>query len=257
MFGVVPKAIWSKMIPPDEQNRITLQTNCLLLDDGEEKALIETGFGDKWSEKERGFYEIERRCVVDALHEIGIAPEQINHVIVSHLHFDHAAGLTRLDKSGEPVPTFQNATVHVQKTEWEDALANKSTMTRTYLRSHLDPIARQVNLMENERDAIEGITGIPLIGHTWGMQGLLFRDQKGPVFFPGDVLPTVHHAGLSFSIGYDMLPYHNMITKHRMYQNAIANDWRLVLDHEPGHPIVRVKQNAQRPDRFELMPVHD
>src|SRR5262245_61278692 len=90
MFGVVPKTIWSKLVQPDDQNRIPLQTNCLLLDDGSTKVLIETGFGDKWTDKERGFFDLERRTVVDALREINIAPQQIDHVIVSHLHFDHA-----------------------------------------------------------------------------------------------------------------------------------------------------------------------
>src|SRR5687768_13428884 len=80
MFGVVPKALWSKLVQPDEHNRIPLQTNCLLLDNGEEKVIIETGFGGKWTDKERGFYELERRTIVDALNEVGVAPEQINHV---------------------------------------------------------------------------------------------------------------------------------------------------------------------------------
>jgi glyoxylase-like metal-dependent hydrolase (beta-lactamase superfamily II) len=256
MFGVVPKSIWSKLVQPDEHNRIPLQTNCLLLDDGESKVLIETGFGDKWTDKERGFYDIERRTIVDALREINVDPAQIDHVVVTHLHFDHAAGLTTNDANGNAVPTFPNAMVYVQKTEWEDALENKSTMTRTYLRSHLDPIAPRVKLLDGEWEifAGAGITGCPLMGHTWGMQGVRFQDKKGTVCFPGDVLPTVNHVGLPFSIGYDMLPYHNMITKHRLYQNAIAGDWRLVLDHEPGHAVVRVKADPEKLDRFILEP---
>ena len=256
MFGVVPKSIWSKMAQPDEQNRIALQTNCLLLDNGEKRVLIETGFGDKWSDKERGFYELERRTIVDALRDVRMAPEQINHVVVTHLHFDHAAGLTRLNAAGNPVPTFPNADIFVQKTEWDDALENKSTMNRTYLRSHLDPIADRVQLLENEREIIpeSGITVFPLLGHTWGMQGVRFEDEHGTVCFPGDVIPTVNHAGLPFSLGYDMLPYHNMITKHRLFHNAIDNNWRLVLDHEPGHAVVRVQADTKHADKFILTP---
>ena len=102
MFGVVPKTIWSKMIAPDDLNRISLQTNCLLLDDGSKKVLIETGFGDKWSDKERGFYDLERRTVVDALGEVGCDPAAIDLVIVTHLHFDHAAALTRCGTRRRP-----------------------------------------------------------------------------------------------------------------------------------------------------------
>lgn len=256
MFGVVPKAIWSKAVAPDEHNRIPLQTNCLLLDDGERKVLIETGFGDKWSDKERGFYELERRTVVDALREVAVEPHEIDHVIVTHLHFDHAAGLTTLNTKGEPVPTFPNASIYVQKTEWDDALENKSTMTRTYLRSHLDPIANRVVLLENEREAFEdaGIWVFPMLGHTWGQQAIRFQDEHGTVCFPGDVLPTVHHGGLAYSLAYDMLPYHSMISKHRLYQTAINENWRLALDHEPGHAIVRVQQDTQHADRFKLVP---
>ena len=161
MFGVVPKTIWAKLVEPDKNNRIPLQTNCLLLDDGTHHVLIETGFGDKWSDKERGFYDLERRTVVDALRESGCEPDQISHVVVTHLHFDHAAALTRLDAAGNLVSTFPNATLFVQKTEWDDALANKSTMTRTYLRSHLDPIADQLHLLEGEQAILGGLRMLP------------------------------------------------------------------------------------------------
>jgi len=267
MFGVVPKPMWSKLAPPDEQNRIALQTNCLLLEgsgkseparpragrpenrDGggdSDLILIETGFGDKWSDKERGFYDLEHRTVVDALREVGVEPHQIKHVIVTHLHFDHAAGLTRTDETGRIVPTFPNAEVIVQKEEWIDALDNKSTMNRTYLRTHLDPIKDRVRLIEGDREVLPGITVWPMVGHTWGMQAVRFDDKEGTVVFAGDVLPTVNHVGLPFSLAYDMLPYHNMLSKQRLYQNAIAGDWRLVLDHEPGHAVFRVKKDGEK-----------
>jgi glyoxylase-like metal-dependent hydrolase (beta-lactamase superfamily II) len=255
MFGVVPKTIWSRLVTPDDQNRILLQTNCLLLNDGQRKVLIETGFGDKWTDKERGFYDLERRTVIDALREVNVDPGDINHVVVTHLHFDHAAGLTRIDhESGKPVRTFPNATVHVQKTEWLDALENKSTMTRTYLRSHLDPIADCIQLLDGERDVLDGVSVFPMIGHTWGQQAVLFRDGKGCVCFPGDVLPTVNHVGLSYSLGYDMLPYQNMLSKERLLLRAMQEQWRLALDHEPGEAVVRVEQDRERPDRFVLAP---
>lgn len=351
MFGVVPKVLWSKMVEPDERNRIPLQTNCLLLEglsavglrlsDGEDsrqptaegshapghrqlntddrqplsdrqppavgappggsdgppttgrgqplRVLIETGFGDKWSDKERDIFAIERRTVVDALAEVGVTPEQINLVIVSHLHFDHAAGLTRVgegtghqasgtgqsadggaDVSGAGVspaivPTFPNARIIVQKREWEDALANRSTMTRTYLRDHLDPIADRVILVDGETEIDERIPGIPgrvsgltvwpLPGHTWGQQGIRFRDAAGVVAFIGDVIPTINHVGLAFSIGYDMEPYTNMQTKRGLLDRACREGWRLALDHEPGpHPVVRVAAHPERAGQWLLKP---
>lgn len=255
MFGVVPKVLWSKLVQPDELNRIPLQTNCLLLSNEKTKVLIETGFGGKWSDKERGFYDIQRRTIVDALREVNIEPQQINHIIVTHLHFDHAAGLTTLNAKGDAVPTFPSADIFVQKTEWNDALANKSTMNRTYLRNHLDPIADRVQPVEGERVVLDGITVFPMPGHTWGQQAVRFEDHQGVVCFPGDIIPTVNHANLAFSLGYDMLPYENMLTKKSLLERTDRESWRLVLDHEPGGAVVRPATRTDRPGQFDLVAV--
>ncbi len=256
MFGVVPRALWSKLCPPDDQNRILLQTNCLLLQRGDRHVLIETGCGDKWSERERALYALEPRTVVDALREIGVAPEAITDVIVTHLHFDHAGGLTRLGSAGVPEPVFGHAPVFVQRTEWEDALANKSTMTRTYLRTHLDPIADRVRLLDGAADVpgLAGVRVLPVPGHTWGLQAVLFEDADGTVCFPADVLPTVHHVGTAFSMGYDMLPYDNMRTKTALLEHACHNHWRLVLGHEPNTPVVRVVPHPEKLNQFQFIP---
>jgi glyoxylase-like metal-dependent hydrolase (beta-lactamase superfamily II) len=254
MFGVVPKVLWSKLAQPDHLNRILLQTNCLLLQDGQTRVLIETGFGDKWTEKERGLYDLQPRTVVDALREIGCEPSDISHVLVTHLHFDHAAALTRMSAGGEIVPTFPNAEIVVQATEWSDALANKSTMTRTYLRSHLDPVADRVRLIDGAAEALPGIFVEPAPGHTWGQQLIRFEDRHGVVCFPGDVMPTVNHVGLAFSIGYDMLPHQNMLTKQAILARAAPASWRIVLDHEPGPAVVRAQPDPSRAGQFTLQP---
>ncbi|MHC4946977.1 MAG: MBL fold metallo-hydrolase [Planctomycetota bacterium] len=253
MFGVVPKAIWATLAPPDERNRIPLQTNCLLLEDGATTVLVETGYGEKWSGKERDLFALERRTVVDALGEVGVDPADVDHVVVTHLHFDHAGALTRRGPDEAPVPTFPNAAVHVQRTEWDDALANKSTMTRTYLRSHLDPIADRVRCHEGEATPVAGVTAWPMPGHTWGQQAVRFEDDRGVVCFPGDVMPTVHHAGPAFSMGYDMLPYRNMLSKQELLARAADESWRIVIDHEPGDAVVRVQRDPERTDRFTLV----
>lgn len=265
MFGLVPKAIWSKLTEPDDQNRITLQTNCYLLDDApgstpgsnaSQKILIETGFGDKWTDKQRGYYDLQHRTIADALHEIDIPPETIDHVVVSHLHFDHAAGLTKFNGQGDPVPVFPKARIHVQKKEWDDARANKTTMSQSYLESHLVPIADQVVLHDGESEIFpgSGITVHPAPGHTWGQQAIRFADAQGELVFPGDVMPTANHVGLAFNMGYDMEPYTNMLTKRRLLEEATVRGWRLMLAHEPGDAVVRVQANPDNPDRFTLTP---
>lgn len=252
MFGVVPKPIWSALAEPDMSNRIALQTNCLLLDDGSQKVLIETGFGEKWSDKERAIYDLERRTVIDALGEVGCEPEQINFVIVTHLHFDHAGGLTVLDSSGEAIPAFPNAKIITQQAEWDDAQANKSTMTRTYLRTHLDPNADRLQLVDGEKEVLPGVIVWPMVGHTWGQQAVRFNDGNGIVCFPGDVMPTANHVGPSFNMGYDMLPYQNMLSKQALLERARNESWRIVIDHEPGDAVRRVANDPDRPGRFIL-----
>ncbi|MDG2422802.1 MAG: MBL fold metallo-hydrolase [Phycisphaerales bacterium] len=253
MFGVVPRAIWSKMVDPDADNCIPLQTNCLLLELDGSRVLIETGNGGKWSQKERAIFGIEERTVETALGENGISPEQIDLVILTHLHFDHAGGLTRLTPSGELMPTFPNAEVVVQQQEWDDALANRSTMNATYLRSHLDPIADQVRCVEGEVLVTDGLSVIPSPGHTWGHQSILIEETDGPICFTGDLLPTRHHIGRAWSMGYDMLPYDTLKTKESLLTRAADEGWRLVLDHEPGEPMVGVERDESKA-WFELTP---
>jgi glyoxylase-like metal-dependent hydrolase (beta-lactamase superfamily II) len=256
MFGVVPKPLWSRLTEPDEHNRIGLETNCLLLRHGERTVLVETGFGGKWSDKERGFYDLQRRTVVDALGEAQVDAADVTDVIVTHLHFDHAGGLTHLDGDA-PVSSFPNARIHVQKTEWDDALANKAVMTATYLRSHLDPVADQVDTVDGAAEVLPGITVFPVPGHTWGQQAVRFEDADGVVCFPGDVMPTANHVGLAFSMGYDVCPYENMLTKKALLEQAAGEGWRLALDHEPGAAVVTVAKDAERAGRFVLKPATD
>jgi len=242
MFGVVPKSLWSKLMEPDEKNRISLQTNCLLLESDGRQVLIETGCGDKWTDKERAIYGLERRCVLDALAERDVEPASIDRVIVTHLHFDHAGGLTRLD--GEhAVPCFPNADVVVQQREREDANANRSTMTGTYLRTHLDPIADQLHLVDGAVDVEPGIRVLPDPGHTWGQQAVLIDTADGTLCFPGDLMPTVHHLGAAWSCGYDMEPYQSKLTKTSLFERACDERWLLVLDHEPGKAVHRLVRN--------------
>jgi len=242
MFGVVPRPVWAKMTPPDTKHRIELQTNCLLLRSEDRCVLVETGCGDKWSDKVRARFGIEDRTVADALREVGVAPEDVTDVVVTHLHFDHAGGLTTR-RNDDVVSVFNHAAIHVQRREWEDALANRSTMTGTYLRSHLDPIAGQVNLHEGEAPILPGIRTMPMPGHTWGQQAVLADTAHGTICFPGDVMPTRHHLGAPYSMGYDMLPYQNMLTKRDLLGRACDESWILVLDHEPGHPVFEVERS--------------
>jgi glyoxylase-like metal-dependent hydrolase (beta-lactamase superfamily II) len=112
-------------------------------------------------------------------------------------------------------------------------------MTRTYLRTHIDPIADRLELHQGEAEVVAGVRVMPAAGHTWGHQVVVWRDAEGTVCYPGDVMPTIHHAHLSASLGYDMLPYQTMLTKRALLELADQESWRLVLDHQPGECVAR------------------
>lgn len=242
MFGIIPRTMWTDWIDTDASNRIPLQTNCILLRRDGQTVLIEAGCGDKWSVAERDFYAIEDRTVVDALREIDVQPEEIDLVVTTHLHFDHAGGLTRLDGDGaeaRPVPVFPNADVVVQRRELEDAIANRSTMTRTYLPNHIQPMGPRFRPVEGAVEIMPGLRVEPLPGHTPGMHGVFIETDAGTVVFPGDLLPTIHHAHPSAATAYDQLPYETFQTKRSFMRRAAEARWTIVLDHDAGDPVVQ------------------
>lgn len=244
MFGIIPKALWSRHTQSDELNRIVLQTNCVLLSDGDRTVLIESGYGRDWNAKLRSIYGMEERWIGDALSEVGVDTDDIAHVFLSHLHFDHGGGVTDRGADGQSRPTFANARIHVQQTEWDDALANKTTMRGTYLSENLEPIASSIDLADGAGEPIEGIRVMPMVGHTWGQQAIVFDDEHGSVAFCGDVLPTADHVDSAYNMAFDMLPYENMLTKRRLFEQCVTDDWRLILPHESGDPVVRVKRDS-------------
>lgn len=313
MFGVIPRTVWTRFAEPDDRNRIALQHNCVLLESVDadpetgkpRRYLIEAGTGDKLSPKMTEIFGLDGRTIETAVTEAGLAVEDIDATIVSHLHFDHAGGLTRRAREGEAPDwvaskpgsasgdepnvkfTFPSAQLIVQKREWLDARANDAVMTKTYYRDHILPFEdrdlatlsdgrprlRQVEsqrpfplnrkpsrgempktaVHERMSEVLPGVRVFLVPGHTWGQQAVLFEDTAGrTVVFTPDVLPTHWHAGQAFSLSYDVEPYTSMITKHWLLTEAAERDWLLLLDHEPGNPLVRVRPNDT--GWFDLVP---
>ena len=247
MFGIIPKPVWTRWVTPDDKNRVALQQNCLLLERDGKLVVIETGIGDKFGEKERTIYGLEDRAVHDALHDVDCDPADIDAVILTHLHFDHAGGLTRRGDNDKPVLTFPNAEIIVQKQEWEDAIANRSTMHKTYLADHLnEDVAEHVTLVDGEAEVFSGVTVWPVPGHTWGQQAVRFDGgDNGTVVFVPDVMPSAAHSGAAYSLAYDVEPYTSMITKRWLLEDAVEFGWTLCLDHEPGNPFCTVERDGK------------
>lgn len=298
MFGIIPRTVWSRTVETDERHRIKLCHNAILLRGGGRTILIEAGTGDKLDAKMGDIFGLDGRTIEHAVQDAGVDCADVNTAVVTHLHFDHAGGLTRRARGGETPDwvagkgeasgdqnelcfTFPNAEVITQKQEWNDAIANDAVMTRTYYRDHLLPLEipldgdrprlRQIESpipfphdqrphrgdlptspVRNRRtEVVPGLFVFLVPGHTWGQQAVMFEDTVGrTVVFTPDVMPTTHHLGAAYSLGYDVEPYTSMLSKRWLLTEAADAGWHLVLDHEPGDPVCRV----HRGDRgwFEL-----
>lgn len=250
MFGIIPSPVWRKWCTPDEANRMPLQTNSLLLERDGRLVVVEVGIGDKFGPKEREIYAMEDRAIHDALHEIDCDPRDIDAVIVTHLHFDHAGGLTRHGAGGDsPALTFPDAEIIVQRREWEDAIANRSTMHKTYLKDHLTPeVAERVTLVDGEDEVLPGVHVFPVPGHTWGQQAVrIDAGARGQVVFVPDVLPTRWHARPSACMAYDVEAWTSQQERAKLLRAAVEKGWKLVLDHEHGHPVFEARTHPERP----------
>lgn len=260
MFGIIPKALWARRVEADPENRITLACNCILVEsDGSagQRTLIEVGHGCKYGAKEQSIFGIDpERWLLPTLRRENIEPESITNVVLSHLHFDHAGGLTRPRGPGmsELLPTFPNARVHVQRREFEDARANFGIMTATYREENYAPIdaAGGWRLVDGEGEVVPHVRARLTPGHTRGHHSLLIAGRDRTAVFVGDVLPTVAHAGAAYNMAYDVLPLDNRESKRALLAEAAHNHWLLLLDHEPQTPAVTAHADGSW---FALTPV--
>ena len=273
MFGLIPRSVWSRSVTTDEMGRITVQHNSLLLErsgpgGGPKLIVLETGSGDKLEPKFKSLFAMQERSLLDALHEVDCPLADVGLVTCTHLHFDHAGGLTR--RVGESVsPTFPNARVAVQAKELADARAGRSVMTKTYFKENYDPLGEHLLVVDSprpyaagtvpDRDAspigtvgtretfiAPGVSVFLCPGHTWGQQAMKFRDIKGrTVVFVPDVMPTAAHVGQTYSLAYDVEPYTTLLSKTWLLSEACRGNWLLVLDHEPGNPCVSVHPDGK------------
>ena len=250
MFGIIPKALWLRGTPADEQNRIQLACNCLLVEWQRETArrvIIETGHGPKYADKEQRMFAIDpAKWLLPELQAVGVDPAGITDVIVSHLHFDHAGGLT-YEQDGHLLPTFPNARVHVQRRELEDARDRFGVMTATYREENFQPIdqADHWNLLVGEMPILDGITARPMPGHTRGHHGIIVTGRDRALVFGGDTVPTAAHLGAPYNMGYDLFPLENRESKRQLLQWIAQRNALLVFDHEPRTPVVRIVPDGE------------
>jgi glyoxylase-like metal-dependent hydrolase (beta-lactamase superfamily II) len=244
MFGVVPKIFWQKQHPADEHNRIDLDLRCLLVDHGERRMLVDTGMGDRWTEKQLGIYCLERRPnqLVAELAEAGVTRESITDVILTHLHFDHCGGTLR-EVEGQLVPVFPNARHWVQKRHWDWADGPSERDRASFRPEDFRALAEhgQLQLVDGPTEIISGVRVTPISGHTPGQQMIEFDTGSGVVVFVGDLLPFLSQVHIPWIMGFDLNPLLTVTEKKQFLTRAVEDRYILVFEHDHVNEAATVK----------------
>jgi glyoxylase-like metal-dependent hydrolase (beta-lactamase superfamily II) len=249
MFGVVPKPLWERRIPPDDRNRIPLALRCLLIEHDDGLVLIDTGVGNKEDAKFRDIYGVQnegtkgRTQLEDALAELRYRPEDVGLVINTHLHFDHAGGNTYRDDAGKLALSFPRARYVVQKGELDFAFHTNERTAASYLPHNFESVPFE--LVDGQVEALPGVHCVPTPGHVPYHQSVLVESGGERVCFLADVVPTSAHLPLPWIMGYDLQPLVTLESKRQLYRRAEAEGWLVVFEHDPAVVAGRVGREGK------------
>lgn len=247
MFGVVPRNLWAKPCPPDDQNRIRMNMNCLFIETGSDRILVDTGIGDKWNDKHRSMYGINRvRSFDESLRAIaGVTSSEITIVINTHLHFDHAGGNTVFDESGKVVPAFPRARYLVSRAEYEHAEAPTDRDRASYLAENWQPLRQsgQLELKDAEFEVVPGLRLETHAGHNRSMQCPRLESQGKTLFGFADLVPMRAHVPFAWVMGYDLYPVETVAAKKKLLPQAAREDWICLFYHDPDQALGKIVED--------------
>jgi glyoxylase-like metal-dependent hydrolase (beta-lactamase superfamily II) len=245
MFGVVPKPLWERKISADERNRIRLGLNTLVIRTGRHTVLVETGIGNKLPDKMQRIYENECR-LMDSLAGGGIAPDEIDVVINTHLHFDHC-GWNTVRKGDRVVAAFPKAKYYVQAGELQHARRQTERDRVSYISDNYDPLITggQMQLLYGDTEIIPGISVKVFPGHTRNMQAVIIKSQGKKACYISDLIPTSAHLELVWVMAYDLFPLETIESRKRFYEAAIPEKWLVAFTHDPKTPWTYLAADAK------------
>lgn len=242
MFGSVPKNLWSKSIPGDAENCIPLVCRSLLLKDSERTILIDVGIGDKWSDKLRQIYGIQ----LSPHDSLGFKPEEITDVILTHLHFDHAGGISTRTSDGSLALTYPKAMIHLQVANWERAQNPSPKDRASYLADNVEPLKNaRLSLCDGSVEILPEITVHRVDGHTPGQQWIEIGSDAERLFFPTDLIPTSHHIPLAYHMGYDVCADTLLREKLTFLERACSPHVTVCFQHDASVAFAKVNQNEK------------
>jgi glyoxylase-like metal-dependent hydrolase (beta-lactamase superfamily II) len=242
-FGVIPKVMWSRKVQCDENNYVRAGLNSLLVRTGKETVLVETGMGNKLSERMIKFYGQPAK-LLENLSAAGVAPEEIDIVINSHLHFDHC-GWNTVRASGKIVPTFPRAKYYAPEGEWQYARKPSDRDSISYIPDNYDPLVAsgQMSLLKGGEEIVPGISVRTVPGHTAHMQAIVLRSGGKTACYISDLIPTTAHIDITWGMAFDIYPLQTIESKKRYYAESIAEKWLTVFTHDPETPWAYVEKD--------------
>jgi glyoxylase-like metal-dependent hydrolase (beta-lactamase superfamily II) len=256
MFGTVPKVLWEKTNPTDDKNRIQMEARGLLLKSPGCNILIDTGngghfvakYGEKLGTKFAELYNIDANgpSLDNSLKAHGLTPDDIHHVILTHLHFDHAGGAT-VEKDHKLVPTFPKAKYYVQRANLETASQPNLREKASYYAANFQPLidAGALTILDGpQENLLPGISTMLSNGHTQGQQMVKVTDGTTSLLYCGDVVPTSTHVRTAWLMGYDLHPLLLMEEKQKYLGQAADQKWYLFFEHDPYCDSARIERNG-------------
>jgi glyoxylase-like metal-dependent hydrolase (beta-lactamase superfamily II) len=235
MFGVVPKPLWEKRAPADARNRITLGLRPLVVR-GARTMIIDAGIGDKMDAKSAGIYGVDRSSSLGrSLHEAGIGAADIEIVLATHLHFDHAGGFTSRGSSGDIRPAFPRAQYVVRRGEWEDATHPHERNRASYLSENFVPLTQAgvLQFVDDDATIMPGVKVRRSGGHTMHHQVVMIESGGRNAVFAADMIPTTAHIDNAWLMGYDLYPMETLAFKKAFIAEAIEREYLIFFEHDP------------------------
>jgi glyoxylase-like metal-dependent hydrolase (beta-lactamase superfamily II) len=259
MFGVVPKSIWNKLNPADENNMCSWALRCLLIEDGNRLILIDNGMGDKQDVKFFGYYFLHGNdSLQKSLNNHGFSVDDITDVVLTHLHFDHCGGSIRYNQDRTKLePVFKNATYYCNAKHWDWATHPNAREKASFIKENILPIQEsgRLEFIDESSSLIPSLSFIEVNGHTEAMM-LPVIDYKGKtIAFMADLIPSVAHIPIPYIMGYDMRPLETLKEKDLILNKAVNNNWSLFFEHDPLIECVNLKiteRGIRENDKFLL-----
>lgn len=238
MFGIIPKPLWEKKAPVDEQNRIEMVTRSLLLISDEHKIIVDSGNGTKWQEKFKDIYkiELENLNLERSLGKYGFTPEDITDVYCTHLHFDHVGGNTKL-VDGKLKPVFPNATCWIQNENWELANLPSEKDAGSFMSNDWSVLEENdmIQFVDGRESFLPGIDQLLTYGHTTGMMHPIIGDSSQKLIYMADLIPMAAHIPLPWVMAYDIQPVQTVQEKAEILPRIVDEDWIIFFEHDPVH----------------------